>query len=192
MLLIVLLQASTDVSGLISLYREVGAMLVGIGFICAGLSVLKKLITNHEKNKGSYYYLCSSVGCLAINMVVDMSIADVIILIVISLGIYHFLTKRKVPKDGRNNEKKQVPGVEKDKRENIQEKAPVIRVIFQVENTEEDDLAKEIADMFLDRRTYYYSGKKPEETKEKTEDTEMEKFVRFEDVQWNLIKTIQV
>ena len=26
-----------------------------------------------------------------------MSIADVIILIVISLGIYHFLTKRKVP-----------------------------------------------------------------------------------------------
>ena len=41
MLLIVLLQASTDVSGLISLYREVGSMLVGIGFICAGLSVLK-------------------------------------------------------------------------------------------------------------------------------------------------------
>ena len=50
MLLIVLLQASTDVSGLIS-YREVGTMLVGIGFICAGLSVLKKLITNHEKTK---------------------------------------------------------------------------------------------------------------------------------------------
>jgi hypothetical protein len=47
-------------------------------------------------------------------MVVDMSIADVIILIVISLGIYHFLIKRKVPKDGRSNEKKQVPGVEKD------------------------------------------------------------------------------
>lgn len=51
MLLIVLLQASTDVSGLISLYREVGTMLVGIGFICAGLSVLKKLITNHEKQR---------------------------------------------------------------------------------------------------------------------------------------------
>ena len=46
--------------------------------------------------------------------------------------------------------------------------------------------------MFLDGRTYYYSGKKPEETKEKTEDTEIEKFARFEDVQWNLIKTIQV
>lgn len=121
-----------------------------------------------------------------------MSIADVIILIVVSLGIYHFLTKRIATKNGRSNEKKQVPKVEKDKNENIQENAPVIRVIFQIENTEEDDLAKEIADMFLDGRTYYYSGKKVEETKVKTEDTEMEKFVRFEDVQWNLIKTIQV
>lgn len=129
---------------------------------------------------------------MVINMVVNMSIADVFILIVISLGIYHFLTKRKVTKDVQSNKKKQEPGVEKDKRENIHENAPVIRVIFQVDNTEEDDLAKEIADMFLDGRTYYYSGKKPEDTKAKTEDTEMEKFVRFEDVQWNLIKTIQV
>lgn len=121
-----------------------------------------------------------------------MSIADVIILIVISLGIYHFFNKKKVTKNSLRNEKKQAPGVETDKRKNIQENSPVIRVIFQVENTEEDDLAKEIADMFLDGRTYYYSGKKLEDTKEKAEDTEIEKFVRFEDVQWNLIKTIQV
>lgn len=51
MLLFVFLQANTDVSGLISLYREAGAMLIGIGFICAGLAILKKLITNHEKTK---------------------------------------------------------------------------------------------------------------------------------------------
>lgn len=51
MLLFFFLQANTDVSGLISLYREAGAMLIGIGFICAGLAVLKKLITNHEKTK---------------------------------------------------------------------------------------------------------------------------------------------
>lgn len=51
MLLFVFLQANTDVSGLISLYREAGSMLIGIGFICAGLAVLKKLITNHEKTK---------------------------------------------------------------------------------------------------------------------------------------------
>ena len=41
----------TNVSGLISLYREIGAMLVGVGFLCAGLAVLKKLISNHERTK---------------------------------------------------------------------------------------------------------------------------------------------
>ena len=121
-----------------------------------------------------------------------MSIADVIILIVFSLGIYHFATKRKGMKESRNENKDQIPGAANDKREKIQENAPVIRVIFQVENTEEDDLAKEIADMFLDGRTYYYSGKKPEETKGKTDDTEMDKFIKFENVQWNMIKTIHV
>lgn len=125
-------------------------------------------------------------------MVFDMSIADVIILIVISLGIYHFSTKRKVTKNSRSNENNQVSKVEKDEKGNIQENVPVIRVIFLAENTEEDDLVKEIADMFLEGRTYYYSGKKPEVTKEKTDDAEMEKFIKFEDVQWNLIKTTQV
>ena len=43
-MLIIILLADTNVSGLISLYRE-------IGFLCAGLAVLKKLISNHERTK---------------------------------------------------------------------------------------------------------------------------------------------
>ena len=46
-----ILLADTNVSGLISLYREIGGMLVGVGFLCAGLAVLKKLINNHERTK---------------------------------------------------------------------------------------------------------------------------------------------
>ena len=46
-----ILLADTNVSGLISLYREIGAMLVAGGFLCAGLAVLKKLISNHERTK---------------------------------------------------------------------------------------------------------------------------------------------
>ena len=46
-----ILLSATDVSGLIALYREIGAYLVGVGFVCAGLSVLKKLITKHERTK---------------------------------------------------------------------------------------------------------------------------------------------
>lgn len=125
-------------------------------------------------------------------MVFDMSIADFIILIIISLGIYHFSTKNKITKESRSYDKKHPPEVENGKRENIQDSAPVIRVIFQVENTEEEDLVKEIADMFIDGRTYYYSGKNPGDTNGKPDDTEMERFIKFEDVQWNLIKTIHV
>lgn len=47
----IILLADTNVSGLISLYREIGAMLIGVGFLCAGLAVLKKLINNHERTK---------------------------------------------------------------------------------------------------------------------------------------------
>jgi len=39
--------ASADVSGLIALYREIGTTLIGVGFVCAGLAVLK----NHERTK---------------------------------------------------------------------------------------------------------------------------------------------
>lgn len=48
---IILQTGANNVSGLISLYQEVGTMLVGVGFVCAGLSVIKKVISNHEKTK---------------------------------------------------------------------------------------------------------------------------------------------
>ncbi len=40
-----------DVSALIELFKETGELLVGVGFVCAGLAVVKKVITNHEKMK---------------------------------------------------------------------------------------------------------------------------------------------
>lgn len=52
MLHIILLEAgANNVSSLISLYQEIGTMLVGVGFVCAGLAVVKKVISNHEKTK---------------------------------------------------------------------------------------------------------------------------------------------
>ena len=42
---------SADVSALIDLFKQCGEMLAGVGFVCAGLAVIKKIITNHEKMK---------------------------------------------------------------------------------------------------------------------------------------------
>lgn len=42
---------SADVSALIDLFKQCGEMLAGVGFVCAGLAVIKKIITNHERMK---------------------------------------------------------------------------------------------------------------------------------------------
>lgn len=46
-----MLLLSGDVSGLIGLFKEAGSLIAGVGFVCAGLGVIKKAITNHEKLK---------------------------------------------------------------------------------------------------------------------------------------------
>lgn len=42
---------SADVSALIELFKTTGGYLIGVGFVCAGLAVLKKVVTNHERMK---------------------------------------------------------------------------------------------------------------------------------------------
>ena len=66
-MLIIILLADTNVSGLISLYREIGAMLIGVGFLCAGLAVLKKLKSYHERtNEAIITYITALVTWLNI------------------------------------------------------------------------------------------------------------------------------
>ena len=56
--------SATDGSGRFALYREIGAYLVGVGVVCAGLVVLKKLITNQERRKEAVStYHMAIFGC---------------------------------------------------------------------------------------------------------------------------------
>lgn len=51
--LLIMILLAADVSALISLFKETGALLIGVGFVCAGLAVLKKIITRHENAKNA-------------------------------------------------------------------------------------------------------------------------------------------
>lgn len=42
---------SADLSALVGLYKETGGMLIAVGFACAGMAVVKKVINNHERTK---------------------------------------------------------------------------------------------------------------------------------------------
>lgn len=47
--LLIMILLNADVSALIDLFKQTGEMLAGVGFVCAGLAVVKKIISNHEK-----------------------------------------------------------------------------------------------------------------------------------------------
>lgn len=40
---------SGDITGLLELFKETGSMIAGVGFVCAGLAVIKKSIANPER-----------------------------------------------------------------------------------------------------------------------------------------------
>lgn len=40
-----------DLSGLVGLFKETGSMFIAVGFACAGMAVVKKVINNHERTK---------------------------------------------------------------------------------------------------------------------------------------------
>lgn len=40
-----------DISVLIALFKDTGAMFIAVGFACAGMAVVKKVVTNHERCK---------------------------------------------------------------------------------------------------------------------------------------------
>lgn len=62
---------------------------------------------------------------------------------------------------------------------------PVIHVIFQKEINEEE-LISEIADMYIENRIYYYTGKLSSEKQEE------EIHTKFSDVQWDKLESINV
>lgn len=39
------------IEGLVGLYKEAGGMFIAVGFACAGMAVVKKVISNHERTK---------------------------------------------------------------------------------------------------------------------------------------------
>lgn len=67
---------------------------------------------------------------------------------------------------------------------------PQITVVFQKDIANEEELIKEIADMYISNRTYYYSGKQlPSELL--SEKRELD-FVKYESIDFTALKKIDV
>lgn len=106
-----------------------------------------------------------------------MNVVDLILVAILACVTLHFYfrKKKKALSSGKEKEK---PIREAVRKEGQERACPVICVVFQPE-LEEEELAAEIADMYLHGRAYYYSGKPlPEQPKEEPIS------IKYKDVQW--------
>ena len=115
-----------------------------------------------------------------------MNVVDLILVAILACVTLHFYfrKKKKALSSGKEKEK---PIREAVRKEGQERACPVICVVFQPE-LEEEELAAEIADMYLHGRAYYYSGKPlPEQPKEEPIS------IKYKDVQWerNKMKAIE-
>lgn len=68
---------------------------------------------------------------------------------------------------------------------------PQITIVFQQEVEDDDDLCKEIADMYLSNRAFYYSGKTPAQDSILPE-KEQDVFVSFNNIDFSKLQKIEV
>ena len=114
-----------------------------------------------------------------------MSTADFLIIAVICLLPFFYFRKKQ--REGGEMEDKPKPNPDLARNPEGQTGAtPVIHVIFQKE-VEDEELAAEIADMYLHGRAFYYTGKEATDTRKGNTI-----YVRHKDVQWNKLKSIHV
>lgn len=69
---------------------------------------------------------------------------------------------------------------------------PQITVVFQQDIDDDEDLCKEIADMYLSNRAFYYSGKDPSQEFSVLSEKEQDVFVSFNNVDFSKLQKIEV
>lgn len=101
-------------------------------------------------------------------------------LLLFCLGFW--LGKKVISKD---------PPISAEKQESSREViSPQITVVFQQDLLNDEDLCKEIADMYLSNRAFYYSGRQPPALSEKEEEEEV--FVYFDNIDFSKLQKIEV
>ena len=69
--------------------------------------------------------------------------------------------------------------------------SPQITIVFQKDISDDEELTKEIADMYISNRLYYYSGKEPIENKKILSEKDGA-YVRFNDVVFSAFASINI
>lgn len=119
-----------------------------------------------------------------IDYVIFISIAGII--------LYYILKKRRNSDKQKEKVEQLQPEKNNSRTDDIYKNAPVIKVVFSSESIDNDEFAKEFADIYISDRSFFYTGKKS--TRPDREDTLIEDqvFVEFDKVNFETLKVINV
>lgn len=119
----------------------------------------------------------------------DLSFLDLVILLIALFMLFFFAaryfsySKKEAPKPLTNeyqrNEGSNTP----------MQLLPQITVVFQKDLSDDEELSKEIADMYLSNRAFYYTGRTPTEI---LPEKEIDVFVKYENVDFQSLEKVEV
>lgn len=116
----------------------------------------------------------------------DLAIVTIVIVSILILGLVYFSGSKK------KTECTASLSVEEKKSDSDLVLSPHITIVFQKDLSDDEELSREIADMYISNRTYYYAGKIPpfqhQVLSEKSDDV----FVKYESVDFSALSKIDI
>lgn len=117
----------------------------------------------------------------------DMAIVVIVITSILILGLFYFSeSKKKIAQPIPFSMKEREPASDLIL-------SPQITIVFQKDISDDEELSKEIADMYISNRTYYYAGIEPPINRnqilsEKHDDV----FIEYENVDFSTLNKIDI
>ena len=116
----------------------------------------------------------------------DLAIVTIVIVSILILGLVYFSGSKK------KTECTDSLSVEEEKSDSDLVLSPRITIVFQKDLSDDEELSREIADMYISNRAYYYAGKIPpfqlQVLSEKSDDV----FVKYESVDFSALSKIDI
>lgn len=116
----------------------------------------------------------------------DLVIVTIVIVSILVAGLVYFSGSKKktaytVPQ-----------AVEEEKSDPDLLLSPRITIVFQKDLSDDEDLSREIADMYISNRAYYYAGKIPPFQNQVLSEKSDDVFVKYESVDFSALSKIDI
>ena len=116
----------------------------------------------------------------------DLAIVTIVIVSILILGLVYFSESKK------KTECTASLSVEEAQSDSDLVLSPRITIVFQKDLSDDEELSREIADMYISNRAYYYAGKIPPSQLQVLSEKSDDVFVKYESVDFSALSKIDI